>query len=127
MLTNYITKEQSEIEAFCTSLALTLTKLPEYIQAEIKLSISNLVGQKELDYLKSKHVDVYNHQPNANYEYNSVTSLNYSCTAVRNDYYSKKNNDCTFSNRSEENDSSDVSTVIVQSNYQNGLSTLTRL
>lgn len=54
LLTNFLTKEKTEIEIWCSSLACTLKKMPEYVQAELKLSISNIVGKKEIEFLKGR-------------------------------------------------------------------------
>lgn len=144
MLTKYITKEQTEIEAWCTSLSLTLTKLPDYVQAEIKLSIANLVGQKELDYLKSKSY----RNPVVIIDSQSHNDFNCAASHVTNEYHdnsyrnhtensvSMSHNDLHFANPNVANDYNNDKilhdsfvgdTVIVHSKYSDSYATLTQL
>lgn len=132
MLTKYITKEQTEIEAWCTSLSLTLSKLPEFTQAEMKLAISNLVGQKEMEYLKTKN----NHHcatPNVTNEYDDNNYLSCTENFVSHAHNNHQGVDPNFTNDYNVNDNNirhdsfAGNTVVVHSKYTDSYATLTRL
>lgn len=132
MLTKYITKEQTEIEAWCTSLSLTLSKRPEFAQAEMKLAISNIVGQKELEYLKTKN-NCHGTAPNVTNEYDDNNYLNCTETFVSHAHNNHQGVDPNFTNDYNVNennilhDSFAGNTVVVHSKYTDSYATLTRL
>lgn len=45
-----------ELQSWCSVLAVTLRKLPPSAQVEMKIAISAMVGNKELEFLKKKEI-----------------------------------------------------------------------
>lgn len=59
-------KEPTDTEIWCSNLAVMIEKLPECSRAETKLSILNIVGRAEIEYLKYKE-STKNYQSTNNY------------------------------------------------------------
>lgn len=53
-LKQFLFKEPTSTEIWCSNLGSMIEKLPECSQAEVKLSILNIVGRAEIEYLKTK-------------------------------------------------------------------------
>lgn len=114
LLTEFVTKEPGEIETYCSSLACTLKKFPEYIQAELKLTINTIVGNKEIEFLKAGGNNSSNNHHSAP-------------TNIYNSGYSDNQNQIyTNDSYSIEGDRFTSGTVIVDSVY-GGYSTMSRL
>lgn len=120
ILTEFITKAPSEVDAYCSSLACTLKKFPEYIQAELKLQINTLVSHKEIDFLRAT---------GSNYYYNNQsvpnTTPTYSYSGYYNNSYNSVNNNQNENPFAQETPSV-TQTVIVDSAY-GGSSSLTQI